>query len=333
MIEVAGLTKSFFERTAVSDVTFSVGEGEILGVLGPNGAGKTTMMRMITGFLPMSGGSVRLAGFDLAEKPLEVKKRIGYLPESISPYPEMRVTEYIRFRADLEGLPRGEFRRNLPDVLDRCLLTDVSNQIVGNLSKGYRQRLGLAAALIHRPKVLILDEPTVGLDPKQIIRIRRLIRELGRDHTILISTHILPEVELVCDRVIIIDSGRIIASGKPETLRAQLSGNPTIMIEVQGAPVEGVVDTLAAVSGVRACRPSHNGDARIMVEGESGSDVRPAVFRAIVDNGWVLLEMSQEKLSLEDVFVRITTRENEPRPEPGEAGLTAPVDFSNGGEA
>jgi ABC-2 type transport system ATP-binding protein len=314
VIEVAGLTRKFFDRTVVSDVTFHVGDGEILGFLGPNGAGKTTTMRMITGFLPPTAGSVRIGGLDLAERPNEVKRLIGYLPETVAPYPEMRVVEYLRFRADLEGYPAGRFRSRLHGILDRCLLDEVATQIVGNLSKGYRQRLGLASALIHEPSVLVLDEPTVGLDPKQIVKIRELIRELGRDHTILLSTHILPEVELVCDRVVIIDGGRIVASGPTETLRAQLAGNPTVRVEVEGVPPESVAERLGTLPGVRGARPASDGNGKVVVEGEPGSDPRSEIFRAVVESGWVLLEMTPERMSLEDVFVRITTREPTPPP-------------------
>jgi ABC-2 type transport system ATP-binding protein len=317
MIEVAGLSKSFLDRRVVSDVTFNVGEGEILGFLGPNGAGKTTTMRMLTGFLPPSAGSVRIAGIDLGRKPLEVKRKIGYLPETVAPYPEMRVREYLRYRADLQGISRAEGKRNLPEVLERCLLEDVADQIVGNLSKGYRQRVGLASALIHRPPVLILDEPTVGLDPKQIIRIRALIKELGRDHTVLLSTHILPEVELICDRVVIIDGGRIVASGEPETLRGQLAGGTTLALEVRGPETE-VVEALSKLPGVRAVRGGQAGDGRMTVEADAGADVRESVFREISARGWVLLEMTPEKLSLEDIFVRITTRDAAVAPEAAE---------------
>jgi ABC-2 type transport system ATP-binding protein len=219
VIEVEGLTKRFVDRDAVADVSFFVPEGEVLGFLGPNGAGKTTTMRMITGYLPATAGAVRVAGIDLARDPIAVRSRIGYLPENVALYPEMRVGEYLRFRAAVEGVPRSLLRARLEEVEERCMVGDVRRQLIGTLSKGYRQRVGLAGALIHKPPVLILDEPTVGLDPRQIVKVRELIAELGRDHTVILSTHILPEVEQVCRRVLIIDNGKIVADGSPTVAR------------------------------------------------------------------------------------------------------------------
>jgi ABC-2 type transport system ATP-binding protein len=305
----------------VDGISFSVKDGEILGMLGPNGAGKTTTIRMITGFLPPTGGKVTVAGKDLFESPREARRQVGYLPENIALYPEMRVSEYLAYRARLEGLSRAEAKQAIPIALERCLLTDVRNQIIGTLSKGYRQRVGLATAILHNPRVLVLDEPTVGLDPKQIISIRELIRELGREHTLLLSTHILPEVELLCDRVVIIDGGKIIAEGTPDSLRESAMGNPGVRLALkEGA--EGAAEALAAIPGVLAVRPG-TGDGAWLLECERGSDLREAVFRTAVERGWVLLELVRERgATLEDVFVRLTTNDRveapaaEPEPEP-----------------
>jgi len=215
MIEVENLSKTYVSEPVVRDLSFFVPEGQVLGFLGPNGAGKTTVMRMLTAFLPPTSGRVVVAGVDLDQDPVGLRRNVGYLPENVPLYPELRVDEYLRFRADVEGVARSEVRSRTDEVIGRCLLGDVRRQVIGTLSKGYRQRVGLAGALIHQPAVLILDEPTVGLDPNQIIKVRELITELGREHTVLLSTHILPEVEQVCERVFIIDRGRIVADGTP----------------------------------------------------------------------------------------------------------------------
>lgn len=328
MIEVEHLSKTFVDHPVVDDVSFFVPEGQVLGFLGPNGAGKTTTMRMITAFLRPTRGRVVVAGIDLDSDPVGLRRRVGYLPENVPLYPEMRVEEYLRFRADIEDVPRGEVRENMEYVIDRCMLADVRRQVIGTLSKGYRQRVGLAGALVHKPPVLILDEPTVGLDPNQIIKIRELITELGRDHTVVLSTHILPEVEQVCERVLIIDRGRIVADGSPEALRTQLVGNPTVVAELKGAN-GAAVEALAGLPGVLEVHPVKDG--RFRVEHEAGRDPREAIFRLAVERGWVLTELRQEAASLEDVFVRLTTREEigheagaaQPEPEPSaEAGET-----------
>ena len=321
MIEVQGLTRRYADFTAVSDISFAVNDGEIVGILGPNGAGKTTTIRVVTGFLPPTSGKVTVAGHDLVAEPIEARAEIGYLPETVSLYPEMRVSEYLAYRARLEGMGRSEGRRAILEVAERCLIDDVADRIIGTLSKGYRQRVALATAILHEPKVLVLDEPTVGLDPKQIIAIRELIRELGSRHTILLSTHILPEVELLCDRVLIIDGGRIVAQGTPESLQQQWVGNSVLRVEIKGAP-EGAAERLAALDGVAGVGAS--GESSWRLECQPGQDLREAVFRLAVDNGWTLLELSHVGASLEDVFVRLTTRE-EDREEDRElaAGLEA----------
>jgi ABC-2 type transport system ATP-binding protein len=265
-------------------------------------------MRMLTAFLPPTTGRVVVAGVDLDQDPVGLRRHVGYLPENVPLYPEMRVDEYLRFRADVEEVQRADVHARIEDVVDRCMIGDVRRQVIGTLSKGYRQRVGLAGALIHRPPVLILDEPTVGLDPNQIIKVRELITELGRDHTVLLSTHILPEVEQVCERVFIIDRGRIVADGTPEALRTKLVGNPSLAVELKGA--NGAArDALEALPGV--ITTSDRGDGRYLLEHAAGSDPREAVFRLAVDNGWVLLALTPQQASLEDVFVRLTTREDE----------------------
>ncbi len=308
MIEVHNLTRRYGDFTAVDDISFAVGEGEIVGMLGPNGAGKTTAIRMITGFLPPTGGRVTVAGHDLLLQPLVARRHIGYLPESVALYPELRVSEYLAYRAKLEGMARAAARRELEETMRRCLIDDVKDQVIGTLSKGYRQRVGLAAAILHRPSVLVLDEPTVGLDPKQIIAIRELIRELGEQRTLLLSTHILPEVELLCDRVVIIDHGRIVAEGTPESLQQQWVGNTLLRVTLKEAP-SGASEVLERIEGVLAVRAQAGDGARFLLECAQASDPREAVFRAAVEQGWVMLELTQERASMEDIFVRLTTRD------------------------
>jgi ABC-2 type transport system ATP-binding protein len=308
MIEAQNLSRRYGDFTAVDGISFSVREGEILGMLGPNGAGKTTTIRMITGFLPPSGGRVTVDGKDLFESPREARRQVGYLPENVALYTEMRVSEYLAYRARLEGLTRAEAAKAIPVAVDRCLLGDVRNQIIGTLSKGYRQRVGLATAILHNPRVLVLDEPTVGLDPRQIISIRELIRELGREHTLLLSTHILPEVELLCDRVVIIDRGRIIAQGTPESLRESWTGNAAVRVDLKGAP-EDAAEALAAVPGVVGVTPGGI-PGNWMLECAPGGDPREAVFRTAVERGWVILELARDRgATLEDIFVRLTTHD------------------------
>ncbi len=308
MIEVEGLTKVYVDLPVVDEISFFVPEGQILGFLGPNGAGKTTAMRMITAFLPPTAGRVVVAGVDLDQDPVGLRRRVGYLPENVPLYPELRVEEYLRFRASVEEVPSTELRSSMDYVIERCLVGDVRRQVIGTLSKGYRQRVGLAGALIHQPPVLILDEPTVGLDPNQIIKVRELITELGRDHTVLLSTHILPEVEQVCERVFIIDRGRIVADGAPDALRTKLVGNPTLTVELEGAD-SAATQALLGLPGVVAVGEKTEG--RWLLEYRPDADPREAVFRLAVEKGWVLLGLSAEKATLEDVFVRLTTREED----------------------
>lgn len=306
MIEARNLTRRYGDFTAVSDLSFVVNDGEIVGMLGPNGAGKTTTIRMITGFLPPSDGELSVAGRDLFVEPVAARREVGYLPENVALYPEMRVAEYLRYRAKLAGMRSLDTRKRIAEVVRSCILEEVETQIIGTLSKGYRQRVGLAAAILHSPSVLVLDEPTVGLDPKQIIAIRELIRELGQEKTLLISSHVLPEVELLCDRVIIVDRGCIVAEGSPKDLRDSWLGNTQLSVELKGGPPEAE-SVLAGVRGVSSV--SRAGDARYQLECEAEMDPREAVFGCVVENGWVLLEMTEERASLEDIFVRLTTQE------------------------
>ena len=318
MLEAHSLTRRYGDFTAVRDVDFTVQEGEILGILGPNGAGKTTTIRMLTGFLSPTAGRVSVAGHDLEKEPLRARAEIGYLPENVALYPEMRVEEYLAYRGRLEGVPKAELPAALDRAVSRTLIGDVRRQIIGTLSKGYRQRVGLAGAILHNPRVLILDEPTVGLDPKQIIAIRELIRELGEAHTLLLSTHILPEVELLCDRVLILDKGRIVDQGTPEALRDRWRGNSLLRVTLKGDP-EDASRALGAVPGAIAVRAYGEEPGRWVVEGDRDADLREPVFRTAVDRGWVLLELVEEKASLEDIFVRLTTTEDPAAAEEGTA--------------
>jgi len=307
MIEVEHLSKTFDGHPAVDDLSFFVPEGQVLGFLGPNGAGKTTAMRMITTFLAPSAGRVVVGGVDADADPVALRRQIGYLPENVPLYPEMRVDEYLRFRADLEGLPSSKLKTRRDDVLERCFLTEVRRQVVGTLSKGYRQRVGLAGALIHEPRVLILDEPTVGLDPNQIIKIRELIIELGKEHTVLLSTHILPEVEQICERVLIIDHGRIVADGTPEALRIGMGNAPELEILFRGGTDDEILPALEELEGVTQVAAEGGGAFRVRHDAEY--DLREVIFRKAVERDWVLLQMAPARTSLEDVFVRLTTGE------------------------
>jgi ABC-2 type transport system ATP-binding protein len=309
MIEAQDLSRRYGDFTAVDGVSFAVHEGEIVGMLGPNGAGKTTTIRMITGFLPPSGGRVTVAGKDLVEHPRAARRELGYLPENVALYGEMRVDEYLAYRARLEGMRGPAMREAIGEAVARCLIEEVRGQIIGTLSKGYRQRVALATAILHRPGVLVLDEPTVGLDPKQIRAIRELIRELRQDRTVLLSTHILPEVELLCDRVLIIDRGRIVAHGTPQELRDRSRGKATMRVAFEGRP-EGAAEALAAlpgVGGVRRLGGEDGREERYVLELEDGADPRAAAFRLAVERRWVLVELVEEQATLEDVFVRLTT--------------------------
>lgn len=309
MITVEHLTKRFGDVVAVDDISFHVEEGEIVGFLGPNGAGKTTTMRVITGFLPATTGSVTVAGCDLATQSLEARRHIGYLPENVPLYPEMRIREYLNFRGKLKGLPRRHRLRRIDEVTELCGVGPVARTVIGHLSKGYRQRVGLADALLSDPEILILDEPTLGLDPNQIRLVRQLIKNLAQGHTVVLSTHILPEVEMTCDRVIIINRGRIAAADSTEALvRGQ--GRPSTVVVVVRGPGEPVKSALEAMEGVRRVA-WHRGDEvqEFRVEVEPGRDLRAAIFQRVARGGWTPLELREHRRTLEEIFVQITAGE------------------------
>jgi ABC-2 type transport system ATP-binding protein len=292
-------------------MSFEVQKGEILGFLGPNGAGKTTTMRIITGFMPASDGNVRVDGFDVFDNPIDVRKRIGYLPENPPLYLDMNVVGYLRFVAKIKGVPRDRLESEVTRVMKRVNITDVQERIIAKLSKGYKQRVGLAQALLNDPPVLILDEPTIGLDPKQILEVRELIKALAGNHTVVLSTHILPEVEQTCHRVIIIDRGKIVAVDTPQNLRTQLQGGERVTVEVQG-PVSEIISKLKTMSGVvtvQKVSESSDGLHRLQIEGEQKRDIRSDLARTIVQNGWGLYELQSATMSLEDIFLKLTTAE------------------------
>jgi len=306
VIEVQHLTKRYGPFTAVEDVSFKAERGEILGFLGPNGAGKTTTMRVLTGYMPPSDGHAIVAGYDVMKEPIEAKRRTGYLPETPPLYPEMRVNEYLAFCARIKGVPRQDRASRLKTVMDRTKIADVADRHCGKLSKGYRQRVGLAQALLHNPDVLILDEPTAGLDPKQIIETRRLIKELGGDHTIILSTHILPEVSQTCNRVVIINRGRIVAVDTPENLTSRLHGSETVYVQVDALGADAHA-ALSQLSGVSRVTPADQKE-QVMgfeIESEAGRDIRRDLAAAVVGRGWGLLELRPMRVSLEEIFLQV----------------------------
>jgi ABC-2 type transport system ATP-binding protein len=310
VIEVQNLTKRYGPFTAVNDVSFRVERGEILGFLGPNGAGKTTTMRVLTGYMPPTEGKALVAGYDVQEQPIEAKRRTGYLPETPPLYPEMTVRDYLTFVSKIKAVPRGERKSRVETSMQRTRIADVANRHCSKLSKGYRQRVGLAQALLHNPEVLILDEPTAGLDPKQIIETRQLIKELAGDHTIILSTHILPEVSQTCQRVVIINKGRVVAVDTPENLTSKLRGSETMYVQVDALGADAR-SALAAVPGVTQVSVA---DTRGAVTGfevntESGRDVRRDLASAVVQRGWGLLELRPLRMSLEEIFLHLTTEE------------------------
>jgi ABC-2 type transport system ATP-binding protein len=311
MIQVEGLTKRYARHVAVDDISFSVDKGDIVGFLGPNGAGKTTTMRVLTCFMPPTKGKATVAGYDVFENPMEVKKRIGYLPEAPPLYPEMEVGDYLAFVGRLKGIASGDVKRRVDEVCERCAVADVKRRLIAKLSKGYRQRVGLAQAIIHNPDVLILDEPTSGLDPKQIIETRELIKSLAGEHTIILSTHILPEVEAVCEKVIIINKGKVVATDSVENLTHRMTGNDSIAVEVETDGIAGTSDVqqrLEQISGVSKVLFKQATDHRMTfeVEGLPGQTPRADVARAVVHAGWNLLELRSLNYSLEEVFLQLT---------------------------
>lgn len=313
MIEVQNLVKHYGSVKAVDNISFTVAKGEILGFLGPNAAGKTTTMRIITGYMPASAGTVKVAGYDVFEQGLEVKKRIGYLPENPPLYTDMRVREYLTFVARIKGVNPKTINAEVARVAERLSVLEVMDNLISNLSKGYKQRVGLAQALLNNPPVLIFDEPTNGLDPRQIIEVREIIKSLGSDHTVILSTHILPEVSMTCNRVAIINEGKLVKIDTPENLTKQLRGSESIILQVEG-PMNEVELALSQHQSVTAVAVQPTGKENIAtyrVETSIGSDIRKELASLVVNRGWGLLELKAESLSLEDIFLKLTTKEEE----------------------
>jgi ABC-2 type transport system ATP-binding protein len=306
MIKVEGLTKRYARHVAVDHISFSVEKGQIVGFLGPNGAGKTTTMRMLTCFMPSTDGTAEVAGYNVQTHPMEVKRRIGYLPETPPLYPEMEVGEYLDFVARIKNIPKAGRQARINEVMERCAIADVRNRETAKLSKGYKQRVGLAQAIIHNPDVLILDEPTSGLDPQQIMETRALIKELAGDHTIILSTHILPEVEQICERVVIIAKGKLVATDTVANLTTNLRGVETIQVGIEGASDANVLETLERIAGVQKVTAQDGG--RFTIEAEKEKRVRPEVARAVVQAGWELSELHGVHMSLEDIFLELTSK-------------------------
>ena len=310
MVEVQHVSKRYGSLTAVDDISFRVERGEILGFLGPNGAGKTTTMRVLTGYLAATEGRARVAGFDVFAQPVEAKRRTGYLPETPPLYPEMTVAEYLQFVARINGVPASSRRAQVGFAMERTSIADMADRYCGTLSKGYRQRVGLSQAILHNPDVLILDEPTAGLDPKQIIETRQLITELAGDHTVILSTHILPEVSQTCHRVVIINRGRVVAVDTPDNLTARLQGSQTLYLQVdtQGADPVPALEGVPGVLGVTVA-DQRDGVAGYHVESGRSDDIRRDLSRTVVTNGWGLLELRAQQMSLEDIFLQLTTED------------------------
>jgi len=309
LIEVQDLTKAYGSVTAVDHVSFSVNKGEILGFLGPNGAGKTTTMRILTGFMPATSGTARIAGYDVFDDSLEVRRHIGYLPEAPPIYPDMTVETYLDFVLRIKNIPAEKRAARIDDALKKTNLVDKRHELIKRLSRGYKQRVGLAQALVHDPDVIILDEPTVGLDPKQIIEVRNLIKGLAGSHTIILSTHILPEVSMTCDRVVIINKGKIAAIDTPQNLTSQLKGGQRVRVDAQ-APEKQLRETLAQIPGARNVQVTaagNDGHVIATIEADPGKDVRSQVAASVVQKGWLLYELRGVSLSLEEIFLQLTT--------------------------
>jgi ABC-2 type transport system ATP-binding protein len=312
MIEVAGLTKDYGSYRAVDQVSFNVRRGEVLGFLGPNGAGKSTTMKMLTCYLSPTAGRAKVAGHDVFDESIEVRRRIGYLPEDTPIYRDMTVVEYLRFAAEMRGMEAAKIESRIKEIGQRCGLASVAGKLVGELSKGFRQRVGLAQAMLHDPDILILDEPTSGLDPNQIVEIRSLIKEIGQEKTVILSTHILPEVQATCSRIVIISGGKLVADGTPDSLRAaEKGGRYRVVFESNGVSADAIRDRLGSLTGVARCSTitGEPGAHAFAIDAAASDDLRKPIFRAAVDNRWPLLELTRESASLEDVFRNLTTGE------------------------
>lgn len=311
MIEVQGLTKIYGQKAAIDNLAFTVEQGEVVGFLGPNGAGKTTTMRVLSCFMPPTSGTAKVSGYDILTQAREVRRRIGYLPEHIPLYTDLTVTQYLNFVAEAKGLSRLSRQRKVGEAIERCLLQDAERRIIGKLSKGYRQRVGLAQALLGDPPILILDEPTIGLDPKQIIEIRSLIRDMQGERTVILSTHILPEVSMVCQRVIIINEGRIIAVDTPESLTRRLQRSTQVLLQIEGPP-DQITGRLREIAGVLHVETKDGAGAihRYLVETDRDRDLRQDLARTICSSGWGLQELRPVDMSLEDIFIHLVTEEH-----------------------
>jgi len=314
MIKVEGLTKRYARNVAVDNISFEIEKGQVVGFLGPNGAGKTTTMRILTCFMPPTAGTASIAGFDVQQNPMEVKKRIGYLPETPPLYPDMEVVEYLDFVGRIKGIPAADLAKRINEVSEKCAVGDVRTKLIGKLSKGYRQRVGLAQAILHNPDVLILDEPTSGLDPHQIIETRDLIKGLAGDHTIILSTHILPEVEQICEKVIIIAKGKVVATDSVENLTSRLRGSEQVAVEVIATDAAAVQLKLEQVAGVSRVMHKDTKDDRLhfTVESLEGRHIRPGIARAVIESGWNLNELHGMALSLEEIFLELTASAKPP---------------------
>ena len=323
MIEVDHLTKTFGKACAVDDISFTVEQGEILGFLGPNGAGKTTTMRILTGYLPSTSGSARIGGFDVFEQSMEVRSRIGYLPETPPLYPDMSVRAYLDFVARIKGVAAVDISNRVRNAMGLTNITDKRDELIKRLSRGYKQRVGLAQAIVHNPDVVILDEPTVGLDPKQIIEVRKLIKGLAGEHTIILSTHILPEVSMTCDRVVIINKGHIAAVDTPDNLTTQLKGGERVHLEVRAEPesLNEALEQLEGVTQVEISAIENSDHLSVVVESESGRDLRSAIAASVIGQGFDLYELRAVSLSLEDIFLQLTTEEHQTAQERAAAGV------------
>ena len=310
MIEVENLTKYYGDFPAISDVSFTVDKGEILGFLGPNGAGKTTTMKILTGYMPPTDGVARIAGYDVVSQSLDARRRMGYLPETVPLYTDMTVRGYLGFMGSIRGMSRDRIRRRIGDVVDICRLGEYTDTLIGKLSKGFRQRVGIAQAILHEPDILILDEPTIGIDPIQVVETRQLIKDLGREHTVIISTHILPEVSVICQRVVIIHEGEIVAVDSPETLADRLQASAQVVVDVRG-PKEKVTAALKGIDGVQSVTmtPLEGSTASYTVTSLRDEDVREEVARQVVQQGWGLLRQGSISMTLEQIFLRLTTEE------------------------
>ena len=309
MIQATGLTHFYGPNPAIEDVNFGVNRGEILGFLGPNGAGKTTTMRILTGFMPPTRGKVTLDGYDVVEQSLDVRRRVGYLPETVPLYTDMTVTSYLKYMGTLRGMPSRNIKRRIEDVIAVCRLEDYRSSLIAKLSKGFRQRVGIAQAILHEPEVLVLDEPTIGIDPIQVVETRSLIKDLGKQQTVVLSSHILPEVSMICERVLIIHEGHIVAEDTPGNLAERLQGSDQLEVEI-GGPPEEVLSELREIEGVASVRHRSLANREVYtVRLLQGADVRDEISRAVVARGWSLLSMQSVGMTLEDIFLRLTTDE------------------------